>query len=99
MGAGWDNMHLVNYRDEALGHFEFRRAFEKDPFVSIAGASTVSMFTEKLRVDLVLLGDRIALRAMDVFFEVLQLKPHAFEKSSGSLGCPSRRLDWRFWAA
>ena len=45
---------------------EVRCAVSKAPHVPEAGGSNVSMFDEKLQVDLSLLGDTIALRVMDV---------------------------------
>ena len=43
------------------------RAFEKAPHIPISGTSTAPMFNERLQIDLLFLGDIIALHIMDVF--------------------------------
>ena len=59
----WGGGHMLpaNYVDELLGHCSLDEA----PHVASVGASTVSMFNEKLQVDRPFLGVILALRAMD----------------------------------
>ena len=45
------------------------RVFDEAPHVSIAGTSGVSMFNEKVQVDLLFLGDLAVAHAIDVFFK------------------------------
>ena len=44
--------HLANRADEVLENCDVCRAFDKAPRVPIAGTSAVSMFNEKVQVDL-----------------------------------------------
>ena len=60
--SGGDNIHLLNYANEATEPYEVRRAFEKAPRAPIEGASAVSMFKENLHVDLIFRDDLITLR-------------------------------------
>ena len=60
------NAHLVNCVDEVPERCEVRRVFDEVPHVPIAGASTASMFSGKVQVDILFLGDIIALRTMDM---------------------------------
>ena len=59
--------HSVNDVDEVLENGDVCRASDKAPHVPLAGASAVSMFNEKVQVDLLFIEDLIALRAMDAF--------------------------------
>ena len=63
------NSHSVNFVGEGPEHCAVCKAFEKAPHVPIAGTSTVSMFNEKVQVDLAFLEDLIALHAMDMLSE------------------------------
>ena len=58
---------LVNNVDEVPEQCEARRALDKAPHVPIAGAWTVSMFSNKLYVDILRLDDNIAVHVLDVF--------------------------------
>ena len=65
--SGWDNMHLVTCVGEVLAQREVRRAFDKAPHVSVAGAAAAAMFHERLLADLVFFRDDMAaLRITDV---------------------------------
>ena len=55
-----DNSHLPQHVDEVLGHCDVRRAF------GAAGTSAISISNEKLQVDLLFLGEIVALHVMDV---------------------------------
>ena len=59
-------LHLLHHVDELLEHCEVCRAFDRPHRVPVTGASTVSTFDGKLQVDLLFLGDIIALHVMDV---------------------------------
>ena len=61
-----DNMHLANYVGEVSVQCDICRPSGAAPHARIAGTSTVSMFSEKLKVDLLFSGDLIALYVMDV---------------------------------
>ena len=61
------NLHPLQQVDEELGHCNVGRAFDRAPRVPITETSTVSMFTEKVQVDLLFLGDVVALRVFGVF--------------------------------
>ena len=67
--------HYVTHDAEGLGNCDVRRAFDKAPHVPNAGTCAVSMFCEKVRVDLLFLGDLIVLHAMDMFSEYSLLLP------------------------
>ena len=60
-----DNAHLAAKVDEVLEQRGVSCPFDKAPHVPFAGASTVSMFDGKLRVDLPFFDDTIALHATD----------------------------------
>ena len=68
-------MHLVRFADEVAEQCEVCRAFDKAPRIPIAGTSTASAFNEKLQIDLLFLGDIIALRIMDMFSKYSLLIP------------------------
>ena len=53
--------------DEVVRECEIRRAFDAAPAIPVAGTSKVSSFNEKVQVDLLFLGDLIALHVLDVF--------------------------------
>ena len=61
------NSHSANYVDEVLENCDVFGAPDKAPHVPIAGASAVSVFNEKVQVDLLFLADLIVLHASDMF--------------------------------
>ena len=61
-----ENAHLAKYVEEVSEQCDVCRAFEKAPHVPIAGTPTVSKFNGKLHVDLLFLGDSVALRTTDI---------------------------------
>ena len=65
----------MNYVDEVLEHCEASRAFDKATHAPYAGTSAVSMFHEKVQVDLPFLNEIIALRAMVMYAEYSFLFP------------------------
>ena len=69
------NSHLVNFADEVLEHCDVCDALDKAPHVPIAGASTASVFNEKVQVDLPFSGGPIALQAVDMFPKYSLLPP------------------------
>ena len=69
------NSHLLTCVDEVSEQCEGRRAFDRAPHSPIAGTSTVAMFNEKLRVDLLSLHDILAFHVMGVFSEYSLLIP------------------------
>ena len=77
-------MHLASCVDEVLGQSDVRRSLGAAPHLPIAGASTVSMLNEKLRMDLLFLDVLIAFRVMDVFSRYSLLIPASPKKPKGS---------------
>ena len=74
---------------EVLGRSEVRRASHKAPHVPIAATPAVSMFNERLHVDLLFPRDLIAQRVMDVCggcFLQHAMDTRAFEEPHGDLG-------------
>ena len=67
MDAEGDTQALIQHVDEVASQCDTCKAFEKAPHIPIAGTSTVSMFNERLQMDLLFLDAIIALRIMDVF--------------------------------
>ena len=65
----------VNCVDEVLQQRETCRASDKAPHVPTAGTSTASMFSEKVQVDLLFLGDITALQDMGMFSKFSLLLP------------------------
>ena len=65
--SGGGNLHLLQDVDEELERRGVCRAFGRAPHLPIAGTSAVLMFNGKLQVDLLFLGDIIALHVMEVF--------------------------------
>ena len=59
-------MHLLQHVGEVLEPCVVCRAFDRAHHVPAAGTSTVSVFNEKLKVDLLLLGDIIAFHFADI---------------------------------
>ena len=57
----------MNFSDDVLGHCDACKDFDKAPHDPIAVTSTVSMFNEKVQVDLPSLGALVALHAMGMF--------------------------------
>ena len=60
------NSYSVNFVDDVGENCDVRKAFEKAPYVPIAGATAVSMFNEKVQVGPQFSDDLIALHAMDI---------------------------------
>ena len=60
-------MHLPTFFDEVLARLEVRQASEKAPRAPMARTSTAAAFNGKSQVDLLFLGDILALRVKDVF--------------------------------
>ena len=69
------SVNLAPYVDEVLEQREIRRAFDQSPHIPIAATSTESMSRGELEADLLILGDAIALRAVDVFSKYSLLIP------------------------
>ena len=69
MDSDRGNMHVANHAGSVLGQHDARLAVTKAPHVLVAGVPTASMFNDKLQVDLLFLGDLIALHTADVFSE------------------------------
>ena len=67
MDSGKENLHLLNYIDEVLGHCEVRRALDKVPHVPIVGALAVSTFNGNLQVNPSFMYDIFALHATDEY--------------------------------
>ena len=67
MDAEGDTQSLIQHVDEVASQRDTCKAFEKAPHIPISGTSTVSMFNERLQMDLLFLDDIIALHIMDVF--------------------------------
>ena len=65
--AEGDTQSLLQHVDEVASQCDTCKAFEKAPHIPFAGTSSVSMFNERLRMDLLFLDDITALRIMDVF--------------------------------
>ena len=62
-------MHVVHSVGEVLEHCKVCRAFRKASHVPILGASAVSTFGGKLRVDTLFLDDFFASHAKDLYSE------------------------------
>ena len=60
-----DNARSLNFADEVPDLRDICRAFDKASELPIAGAPAALTFNEEIQADLLLLGDVIALRAMD----------------------------------
>ena len=67
MVAEGDAQSLIRHVDEVAAQRGACKAFEKAPHIPISGTSAVSMFNERLQVDLFFLDDVVTLRIMDVF--------------------------------
>ena len=61
------NSELANYVDEVPEHGEICQVFDKAPHVPTAGTPAVSMFNEKVQVDLHFWDEIFALRAILMF--------------------------------
>ena len=57
---------LIQHVDEVASQRDTCKAFERAPRIPISGTSTVSMFNERLQMDLLFLEDIVALHFMDV---------------------------------
>ena len=66
VNSAGEDMHSANYVDEASGHCEDCRGSDGAPHVPIARTSAVSTSIEISQVDLLFLGDLIAMRATNV---------------------------------
>ena len=62
--SDWNNAHLRTCVGEEPAQCEVCQAFEKAPHFPAAGTSTAAMFHQNLNVDLLFLGDIIALHVM-----------------------------------
>ena len=69
------NSHSANYVYKVLERCENPRGPDKAPHVPTADTSAVSMFNEKVQVDLLSLDEFIALRAVDLLSEYPLLLP------------------------
>ena len=58
---------MIQHVDDVVSLRDTCKAFEKAPRIPISGTSPVSMFNERVQMDLLFLDDIIALRIMDVF--------------------------------
>ena len=67
MDAEGDAQSLVHHVDEVVAQCDTCEAFDKAPHIPISGTSTVSMFNERLQMDLLFLDDIVALHIKDVF--------------------------------
>ena len=67
MDAEGDTQSLVQHVDDVVAQSDVCKAFETAPHIPISGTSSVSMFNERLQMDLLFVGDIIAPRIMDVF--------------------------------
>ena len=65
--AEGDTQSLIQHVGDVVSQRDASKEFEKAPHVPISGTSSVSMFNERLQMDLLFLDDIIALRIMDVF--------------------------------
>ena len=71
-----------------MEHCEVRRASDRAPHGPTAGTPTVSTVYEKLQIDLLFLGDMVALRVMDVsskFSFLTPVRSESLQKASGAL--------------
>ena len=57
------NLHLLQHVHEVLGHCDVRRAFGRAPHVLTAGTSAISIFNEKLQLDLLFWGEIVPLHS------------------------------------
>ena len=72
LGGRWRNLGerlggLVPRADDVVRECEICRAFRAAPAIPVAGTSSVSPFTEKVQVDLLLFGDLVELHVLDLF--------------------------------
>ena len=65
--AEGDTQSLLQHVDGVGSQCDTCKAFDKAPHIPISGTSTVSMFNERLQMDLLFLDDIIAWHIMDVF--------------------------------
>ena len=89
------NMHLAPHMDEVFfKQCAVRRAFDEAPHVPIAGTPTVSMFTEKLRVDLFFFRRSYCPECDGCSLQVLPFDTRQFEEPSASVACLLQFADW-----
>ena len=74
-GSDWDYVHLFTCVGGVLRQREGCRPFDKAPHAPIAVTSAVAIFNETFQEDLLLLGDVISPRSMDVFSKFSPLIP------------------------
>ena len=67
MDAEGGTQSLLQHVDEVVSQCDSCKAFDKAPHIPISGTSTVSMFKERLQMDLLFLDGIIALHIMGVF--------------------------------
>ena len=65
--AEGDTQCLLQHVDGVVSQCDTCKPFEKAPHIPIAGTSTVSMFNERLQMDLLFLDGIIASHIMDAF--------------------------------
>ena len=61
--------------DDVVRGCEICRAFDVAPAIPVAGTSAASSFNERVQVDLLFLGDLIALHVLDLFSRYSLLAP------------------------
>ena len=93
--SGGVNMHSANYVGEGLEQRQVCRAFAEAPRAPLARTST---FSEKLQVDLLSLGDVIALRVMGVFPQYFLLLPVRSKNPQEMWGGLLQCVDRGYWA-
>ena len=67
MDAEGDTQYLVQHVGDVVAQCDVRKAFEKAPHIPISGTSSASTSNERLQMDLLFLGDIIALHSVGVF--------------------------------
>ena len=65
--AEGDTQSLIQHVDDVVSSRDARKAFGRAPHIPISGTSSVSMFNERLQMDLLFLDAVVALRITDVF--------------------------------
>ena len=95
--AGGTNKRLPDFADWVGRQRWVSQAFDKGRRLPVTGTSCISGFNGKHQVDLAVLGDVIASRAMDLYS---QNSPFAWEvqDARGGSGCLCGRADHSFWS-
>ena len=86
VGSEGGNLHVLRYVDKVSGRCEVCRSLDCTPHVAPSGTPTVSMFNERLQIDLLFLDDIVALHRMDVFSKNSSLYPVRFENPQEAWG-------------